>query len=126
MVSVPFDDASVTSPPRTGEQPLLYCAGSALTLCFAYVLVVHAMRHGEIAVVAPFRYIFLIWAIVIQIVIFAVWPDFLTLLGSAILVATGIYTVYRERKVKGVGEVKLYRARRAEEGAEEADAGAGD
>ncbi len=79
----------------------LYCAGSALTLCVAYVLIVRAMRHGEISVVAPFRYIFLIWAIVIQIVVFAVWPDFLTLLGSAILVATGIYTVYRERKVKG-------------------------
>jgi drug/metabolite transporter (DMT)-like permease len=80
---------------------LLYCAGSALTLCVAYVLIVRAMRHGEISVVAPFRYIFLIWAIIIQIVVFAVWPDFLTLLGSAILVATGIYTVYRERKVKG-------------------------
>ncbi len=80
---------------------LLYCTGSAVTLCFAYVLVVPAMRHGEISVVAPFRYIFLIWAIIIQIVVFAVWPDFLTLLGSAVLVATGIYTVYRERKVKG-------------------------
>jgi drug/metabolite transporter (DMT)-like permease len=80
---------------------LLYCFGSALTLCVAYVLVVHAMRHGEISVVAPFRYVFLLWAILIQIVVFAVWPDWLTLVGSAILVATGIYTVHRERKVKG-------------------------
>ena len=80
---------------------LLYCVGSALTLCVAYVLIVDAMRHGEISVVAPFRYVFLIWAIIIQIAVFAVWPDFLTLLGSAILIATGIYTVYRERKVKG-------------------------
>jgi hypothetical protein len=44
----------------------------------AYVLVVHAMRHGEIAVVTPFRYVFLIWAILIQIGVFAVWPDRLT------------------------------------------------
>jgi drug/metabolite transporter (DMT)-like permease len=93
---------SVFEPWRPATVPaLLYCFGSALTLCVAYVLVVHAMRHGEISVVAPFRYVFLIWAILIQIVVFAVWPDSWTLLGSAILVATGIYTVYRERKVKG-------------------------
>lgn len=80
---------------------LAYCAASALTLTVAYVLVVQAMRHGEIGVVAPFRYVFLVWAIAIQITVFAVWPDALTLLGSLILVATGLYTVYRERKVKG-------------------------
>ena len=60
-----------------------------------------AMRHGEVAVVAPFRYAILLWAILIQIAIFGVWPDALTLIGSAILVATGLYTLYRERKVRG-------------------------
>jgi S-adenosylmethionine uptake transporter len=79
----------------------LYCAGSALTLSVAYVLIVQAMRFGEISVVAPFRYTFLLWAIVIQVVVFSIWPDGLTLIGSAILVVTGLYTVYRERKVKG-------------------------
>lgn len=74
--------------------------GSAIVLSIAYVLVVKAMRHGEISVVAPFRYVFLVWAILIQITVFAVWPDSLTLLGSAILVVTGLYTVYRERKLK--------------------------
>jgi drug/metabolite transporter (DMT)-like permease len=80
---------------------LAYCVLSALTLSVAYVLVVKAMRHGEISVVAPFRYVFLIWAILIQVVVFAVWPDVLTLVGSAILVATGLYTLYRERVVRG-------------------------
>lgn len=80
---------------------LLYCLGSAAALSVAYVLIVQAMRFGEVSVVAPFRYTFLLWAIVVQIMVFAVWPDGLTLLGSAILVATGLYTVYRERKVKG-------------------------
>ena len=80
-----------------------HCAGSAAALSVAYVLVVRAMRHGEISVVAPFRYIVLVWAILLQIVVFSVWPDSLTLIGSAILVATGLYTVYRERKVKGPG-----------------------
>jgi hypothetical protein len=30
-----------------------------------------------------------------------------TVIGSAILVATGLYTVYRERKVKGPAEAQL-------------------
>jgi drug/metabolite transporter (DMT)-like permease len=82
---------------------LACCLGSAIALSFAYVLIVEAMRHGEVSVVAPFRYVVLVWAIVIQIAVFAVWPDAPTLIGSAILVATGLYTVYRERKVKGPG-----------------------
>jgi S-adenosylmethionine uptake transporter len=51
--------------------------------------------------VSPFRYAILLLAIIIQILVFAVWPDAMTLTGSAVLVATGLYTLYRERKVKG-------------------------
>jgi drug/metabolite transporter (DMT)-like permease len=86
---------------------LVYCLGSAATLSVAYVLIVKAMRHGEISVIAPFRYVFLIWAIVIQIAVFSVWPDALTLVGSAVLVATGLYTLYRERRVSGAQRAAL-------------------
>lgn len=82
---------------------LAYCAASAVALNVAYMLIIPAIRHGEISVIAPFRYLVLVWAIIIQILVFSVWPDSLTLTGSAILVATGLYTVYRERKVKGPG-----------------------
>jgi drug/metabolite transporter (DMT)-like permease len=80
---------------------VLLCAGSGLFLSASYVMITQAMRHGEIAVVSPFRYAILLLAIVIQILVFAVWPDSLTLTGSAVLVATGLYTLYRERQVKG-------------------------
>jgi drug/metabolite transporter (DMT)-like permease len=86
--------------PATGRA-LAYCVGSAVTLSIAYVLIVQAMRFGEISVVSPFRYVFLLWAIVIQVVVFSDLPDALTLLGGAVLVATGLYTLYRERRVKG-------------------------
>ena len=86
--------------PLTGLS-LLYCLGAAVSLSIAYVLVVSAVRFGEISVVAPFRYSILLWAILIQIAVFSVWPDRWTLIGSAILVATGLYTVYREHKAKG-------------------------
>ena len=87
-------------PWRTMTLPAFaYCFGSGMTLSVAYVLIVKAMRHGDVSVVAPFRYVFLIWAIIIQVAVFSAWPDGLTLLGSAILVATGLYTLYRERRV---------------------------
>jgi drug/metabolite transporter (DMT)-like permease len=79
---------------------LALCAASGLMLSLAYVLITHAMRHGEISAVSPFRYAILLWAVLIQIVVFSIWPDALTLAGSAVLVATGLYTLYRERKVK--------------------------
>jgi drug/metabolite transporter (DMT)-like permease len=86
--------------PLTGAA-FFYCFCSAVTLSVAYVLVVSAVRLGEVSVVAPFRYSILLWAILLQITVFGVWPDRWTLIGSAILVATGLYTVYREHKVKG-------------------------
>jgi drug/metabolite transporter (DMT)-like permease len=79
---------------------LLYCLGSAVSLSVSFVLIILAMRHGEIALVAPFRYTILLWAIIVQIVVFSVWPDALTLLGGAVLVATGLYTLYRERQLR--------------------------
>ena len=83
---------------------LLLCAGSGLFLAGAYVMITEAMRHGEIAVVSPFRYVILLFAVVVQIVVFSVWPDALTLLGGSILVATGLYTLYRERQVKATDD----------------------
>jgi drug/metabolite transporter (DMT)-like permease len=86
--------------PLTGRA-MLCCLGAAAALSIAYVLLVPAIRLGEISVVAPFRYSVLLWAIAIQILVFGVLPDVPTLVGSVILVATGLYTVYREHKLKG-------------------------
>ncbi|MFD2738757.1 DMT family transporter [Sulfitobacter aestuarii] len=73
--------------------------GSALTVgVFAYYGIVAAMRVGEISFVSPFRYSRLLFAMLIGMVIFAEQPDALTLIGATIIVGSGIYTVWRERK----------------------------
>ena len=61
-----------------------------------YICAVAAMRVGEIAVVAPFRYTSLLAAMLFGFVAFNEFPDSLTLIGAAIVVATGVYTFYRE------------------------------
>jgi drug/metabolite transporter (DMT)-like permease len=78
---------------------LLYLAVAAGSLFFGYVFSVSSMRVGEVAFVAPFRYTILIWAILLGVVIFGDIPDLWTLLGASVIVATGVFTFYRERRL---------------------------
>lgn len=71
-------------------------AAASFLIC-AYYFIIAAMRVGEISFVAPFRYTNLIWAILIGLFVFNDTPDLLTMIGTAVIVATGIYTLYREQ-----------------------------
>jgi drug/metabolite transporter (DMT)-like permease len=72
-------------------------AGSGVCLFAGYVLSVMTMRVGEISFVTPFRYTILIWAIILGMIVFGDYPDGWTILGIGVIVATGIFTIYRER-----------------------------
>lgn len=78
----------------------LYFTAALVIGLFAYYAIVAAMRVGEVSFVTPFRYSRLIFAMIIGVFVFAERPDAVTLLGSAIIVASGIYTVWRERKLR--------------------------
>jgi drug/metabolite transporter (DMT)-like permease len=71
--------------------------GSAIALTAAYNTIVVAMRHGEIGVVAPFRYTVIVWAIVLGYFVWGDRPDPFMIAGTAIIIATGIYTFHRQR-----------------------------
>ena len=71
--------------------------GATLFIIGGYIFSVSAMRSGEIGFVAQFRYSSLLVALVVGFFFFGEWPDRLTLIGSAIVVATGLFTLYRER-----------------------------
>ena len=75
-------------------------AGASSALIVGYLFIVMVMRVGDIGFVAPFRYMALLWAIVFGWVLFGSLPDGWTLIGAAIVVATGIYTLWRERKLR--------------------------
>jgi len=69
-----------------------------LFLVGGYLTAVIAMRHGDISVVAPFRYTVIIWAMIVGYLVFGDVPDLPMLIGTAIIIATGVYTFHRERK----------------------------
>lgn len=77
----------------------LYICGAICSLIFGYIFSVSAMRHGEIGFVAPFRYTSLVVALIIGALIFGEWPNMLTLVGAGVVVATGLFTLYREAQL---------------------------
>ena len=71
---------------------------AALFLIVGYVFSILTMRIGEVSFASPFRYTNLIWAIIIGVVVFGDALDQWTLIGSSIVVGTGVYTFSRERR----------------------------
>jgi drug/metabolite transporter (DMT)-like permease len=74
--------------------------GAGLFLIVGYLTSVMAMRSGDIGMVAPFRYTSLLWAIVLGLVVFGDLPDGWTLFGAAIVIGAGLFTLWRERRLR--------------------------
>ena len=79
-------------PDAVGAVRLL--AAGMVGVC-AYTALTHAMRMGEVSVVAPFRYARLLVALILAFVLFGERPDALMLWGAALIVASGMYTLVR-------------------------------
>lgn len=62
----------------------------------ATLLTIAAYRRAEAVIVAPMQYSQMIWAAVYGYLIFGETPDFYTLLGASIIIASGLYIVMRE------------------------------
>ena len=71
--------------------------GAMFMVVLGYLFSVTAMRIGEIGFVAPFRYASLIAALILGYLVFGDWPRNITLVGAFIVVATGMFTLYREQ-----------------------------
>ncbi|WP_298835586.1 DMT family transporter [uncultured Roseobacter sp.] len=66
----------------------------------AYYTIVSAMRIGDVSFVTPFRYSRIIFALAIGVGVFGEEPDTMTLAGATVIVASGLYTLWRERNVR--------------------------
>lgn len=67
----------------------------------AYWALTVAMRTGEVSVVTPFRYTRLVFALILGVLVFGERLDAATMIGSAIVVSAGLYTLVRTRRVAG-------------------------
>jgi len=72
-------------------------AGVGLTGAFGQYAITEAFRHGEASLIAPFEYTALAWGAGLDVLLWGVLPDSVTWIGAAIIVASGLYLIRRER-----------------------------
>lgn len=81
-----------------GVETLLLAGATALGMIGYYALT-RAMQTGDVPSVTPFRYTRLLFAILFAYFIFGEVPDRLTLLGAALIIGAGVFTVLREARM---------------------------
>jgi drug/metabolite transporter (DMT)-like permease len=68
-----------------------------LTGALGQIALTHAFRLGEASQIAPLEYAGLVWVVLLDLAIWHVLPDAMTWVGAAIIVASGLYLIRRER-----------------------------
>ena len=91
LVSMLFDNV----PLNMADLPLLAVAGCLQGA--AHFILIEAFRHGEAAVIAPFKYTALPWAAVFGFLLFGQIPDIWIITGAMPVICAGLYIVHRER-----------------------------
>jgi drug/metabolite transporter (DMT)-like permease len=89
--------------PATIGQALLLCALGPLGGAGHYVLI-HAYRLAPAPIIAPFLYMQLLTMVGFGYAVFGDRPDAWTLLGSAVIIGSGVYLLHRERVTRAHAE----------------------
>jgi len=66
----------------------------------AQVALAESLKLGETTVVMPFDFLKLVWAIALGFILFAEFPDVLTIVGAATIFFSSFYIAYRETKAR--------------------------
>lgn len=79
---------------------ILLLVSIALMAAVAETMIIKSLELAEAVVLAPVHYSLLIWGTMYGWLVFGQLPDGWTWFGALIIVATGVYTLHRERVVK--------------------------
>jgi drug/metabolite transporter (DMT)-like permease len=93
LVILPFDSAWVA--PSAFAWTLMVVSAGFIFVATVFMTV--GLRVGEIAVVAPFRYVPVPLAILLGFWLWGDVPDSVAWLGMALVLGAGLYTLHRER-----------------------------
>jgi drug/metabolite transporter (DMT)-like permease len=93
VISLPFGWVM----PSVGEVALLVAIG--LFGGIGQIMMTSAYRYADAATVASFDYVSMLWGIGLGYLLFGEVPSSSVILGGAIVVAAGIFIIFRERKL---------------------------
>lgn len=99
VVMLPILPFIWTPPPHWLDFVLMVAVG-----CFGaggHYLLILAHRNAPASVLSPFIYTQIVWAVTLGYLVFSNVPNRWTIAGAGIVIASGLYLLYRERKVTG-------------------------
>lgn len=85
------------SPADQGQ--LVLMIGIALVAGCGELSIIRALDVGEAVVLSPLQYTLMIWSTLWGFLVFAQLPDAWTFAGAAVIVASGIYSIYHETRI---------------------------
>ncbi|HTR88171.1 MAG TPA: DMT family transporter [Reyranella sp.] len=71
---------------------------TAVLNALANYALIRALDYAEASAIQPYSYTLLVWVTILGILIFGDWPDRHTLLGATIIVGSGFYSWWSDRK----------------------------
>lgn len=74
--------------------------GCIIVALLAYLSIVAATRAGDAAFISLFRYTRMLFALVLGVLVLGERPDTLTLVGAAIVIGAGLFTLLREAQLR--------------------------
>jgi drug/metabolite transporter (DMT)-like permease len=92
--------------------PLTWESAVLLVLCgilggVGQICMTYSYRFAEPSLLAPFDYVAMVWAALLGFVVFGEIPKQRVLLGATIVVASGLFIIWRERRLRKLGPEPL-------------------
>jgi len=64
-----------------------------------YLMIISSIRSAPVSVVSPYRYSRLLFLLLLGVLVFGERPDSVMLAGAVLIIASGLYTMWRERAI---------------------------
>ncbi len=84
--------------PDSSHWPLLLLLG--VTGTFGQLFLTAAFRRASAAVIAPFDYTHMIFAVLYGLAFWGYLPDARTFAGAGVIICSGLFIIYRERRIR--------------------------
>jgi drug/metabolite transporter (DMT)-like permease len=94
LATLPWWGWSVPGPREFSQMVLMGLLGGV-----GQILMTESYRHASAAVLAPFSYTAMIYSVVIGYIWFGEVPETIVLVGAVIVIAAGLFVIWRERKL---------------------------
>ncbi len=75
-------------------------SGIVVMVSIGYGSITAAMRMGDVSAITPLRYSRIVFAMIIGLVLFSEKMDAIGLIGTAIVISSGLFTIYREHRAR--------------------------